>query len=337
MASHHEDLSLKLYHLSIHLVQVILAFSGLKDIACASSAAKFVLRAAESYCKYEIEKRGYAWLRAYRTGCSFRRQLHALVFPRFIMVGGREESRRCDFFMPSQHHFARTSSLNMKREQNYDAVYHNGRVYVVSGCCDNTFTASIEVFDPIAKEWKDFHSLPKKIVSTAAVSFNGCFFCIGGYDFDSFQRSFEIYMLTAEDRHDSDPEIVRRSPDHRDRRRGSTDTSSHSRIDAIRDIHPGELKLDMIPSNECCQWQVCAHLLRERSAHAAVGYDGSIWIAGGIEIERNEGNGGVSTHDIMSRSVEIFDPRTMTVRRGPEMIKCRYNFKVTYYLTILRV
>jgi hypothetical protein len=33
----------------------------------------------------------------------------------------------------------------------------------------------------------------------------------------------------------------------------------------------------------------------------------------------------------MSRSVEIFDPRTMTVRQGPEMNRCRFNFKVTCY------
>jgi hypothetical protein len=112
--------------------------------------------------------------------------------PRIFLIGGIPDIRRVDIFYPESKRFGRGGSLGLKRNQEFDAVFHQGNIFVLSGCTDSSI-GKVESYDFISNSWTEVCPLPKPVVAFAAVSFRKRLLCLGGYDHTNFQRISTIY------------------------------------------------------------------------------------------------------------------------------------------------
>lgn len=86
---------------------------------------------------------------------------------------------------------------------------------------------------------------------------------------------------------------------------------------------------DTHTSVESARWELAAHqLIHERAYHAAIEYNGLVWIAGGIVT-------GTTLTGSVTATVEIFDPATQQWRCGPSMTCKRCDFKLVTANNIL--
>lgn len=71
----------------------------------------------------------------------------------------------------------------------------NEKIYIIGGFDNYGHSISIvETFDPLTEEWIQSTSMPKPLDHTAAASFNGKLYVVGGGSLDRYTLSDKLYI-----------------------------------------------------------------------------------------------------------------------------------------------
>lgn len=158
----------------------------------------------------------------------------------------------------------------------FAAVWFRGEIFAI-GTYSIIAAGTVERYNTLANCWIHGPSLPLKIRSACAAVLDDKLYVLGGHD--AFSMVFHDTIFIYDD--------------HRD---------PHQ---SMKDQRKCGMKKDHGDS-----WILSeTRLLRPRSRHAAVGFDGKIWIAGGS----------FEDHSMITKSVEIFDPITALWITGPSL------------------
>lgn len=126
--------------------------------------------------------------------------LFVLSIPRMFLIGGQEDYRRVDIFNFNTNEFKKACSTGIKRVQQFDCLFHQGRIFVLSGCAD-TSLGSVEYYDNVMNTWKVATTMPIMIVSFASISLYGKIMTFGGIDHKTFKKTDNIW--TYDDNNES--------------------------------------------------------------------------------------------------------------------------------------
>jgi hypothetical protein len=161
---------------------------------------------------------------------------------------------------------------------------------------------SIEIYDPIKNSWEDENKgLPIMLKAVAAVSCLGKLYVIGGNSY--YKKSDKIFILNEE------------IEEYGNENKNEIHVNEDRMI-----LDPGEYEVGGV-----CQWaELNLRLLRAREHHAAANFQNKIWIAGGL-LDKQVGD---DYSDLCTRSVEVFDPSSRTMTKGPDMVHTRYDAKL---------
>lgn len=161
-----------------------------------------------------------------------------------------------------------------RRDRGYFAqLYYKGDIYAI-GTYSLVAAGTVERYSPFTDFWNLVSPIPKKLRSVGAAVVGDNLYITGGIESFSDVVDDKIYLFDYQ------------KNENNERLKISNDTS--------------------------CWIDVQARLLRPRYRHAAVGYKGKIWIAGG-SFENFE----------ITNTVEIYDPQTGNVDQGPSMLAQR--------------
>ena len=119
---------------------------------------------------------------------------YILSRPLIVLIGGIQDSRRCDIFNPFTKKFNKCCGLSLKRTDDFDCIVHNGLVFAISSS-EYSSIGTVETYNIISNTWQSFCSLPQPIVSLAAVSHGQNLFVLGGFNRKSFVKSKLVYEL----------------------------------------------------------------------------------------------------------------------------------------------
>ena len=162
----------------------------------------------------------------------------------------------------------------------FAAVWFRGEIFAI-GTYSIIAAGTVEKYNTLANCWIHGPSLPLKIRSACAAVLDDKLYVLGGHD--AFSMVYHDTVFIYDDRRD-----FNFTPDG-NKKCGINNDSSESWILSE------------------------TRLLRPRSRHAAVGFEGRIWIAGGS----------FENQSIITRSVEIFDPKTALWITGPSLTTSR--------------
>lgn len=159
-----------------------------------------------------------------------------------------------------------------RRDRGYfAAVWFRGEIFAI-GTYSVIAAGTVEKFNTFANCWIPGPSLPLKLRSACAAVLNDKLYVLGGHD--AFSESYS---------------------------------------DTIFTYHEGSMRKRPLYQHVCNSdetWILSeSRLMKPRSRHAAVGFEGRIWIVGGC-FENNT---------IVTKSVEIFDPITGKCVKGPSL------------------
>jgi Kelch motif len=162
-----------------------------------------------------------------------------------------------------------------RRDRGYfAAIWFRGEIFAI-GTYSVIAAGTVEKFNTFANHWTAGPSLPLKLRSACAAVLNDKLYVLGGHDAfsDSYHDTVFIYDDTVKKVEGSNKDC------------------------APKMNYEGGWILSE------------SRLLKPRSRHAAAGFEGRLWIAGGC-FENNT---------IITRSVEIFDPLTNKWSKGPSL------------------
>jgi hypothetical protein len=216
-------------------------------------------------------------------------------------------------------------SLGLKRSRGFDAVWHGGRVFLISGT-ENSMTR-VETYDPLRNMWFESIPLPVTVTATAlatSVRADGepafGLVVVGGYDMKSITRSSHCFRLC----------LGQSSNQSAERLNSTLDLGSLARDmphAALKNLDTGTKSPNLdTPGRPPLRWEVLPSLGVGRSHHGAIGLpDGSVLVAGGFLQ-------GASFPVIGSRSVELLDYCSSSAGPGcgahwigqPSLIRARY-------------
>lgn len=171
-----------------------------------------------------------------------------------------------------------TRCADTLRDRGYfAAVWFKGEIFAI-GTYSIIAVGTVEKYNSFANCWAPGPSLPMKLRSACAAVLNDKLYVLGGHDAFTMRYSDAVFIY---------------------------DDGNTGKTSSEQDI--GTPDESWVLSN--------TRLLQPRSRHAAVGFEGKIWIAGGC----------FEDNSIVTRSVEIFDPKTKEWVTGP-CLKSRRDF-----------
>ena len=180
-------------------IESIIAFANLFDLKFLmnlNSVSKKFRHFMDSFLSSLTDKifqRHYSLLH-YNYPRSYLNLYHQLVFPSIIIIGGYQDSRRCDIFFPANQKYAKCCGLSLKRTDDFSATYHKGLIFVISSS-EVSAVGTVEVFDFIKNRWESLPALPSNVKNAASLSHNGILYVIGGYDLNLSKTSSNIFIL----------------------------------------------------------------------------------------------------------------------------------------------
>ena len=159
----------------------------------------------------------------------------------------------------------------------FAAIWFRGEIFAI-GTYSVIAAGTVEKYNTLANCWTHGPSLPLKLRSACAAVLDDKLYVLGGHD--AFTMTYHDTMFIYEEGQKCD------KPDN-------------------NNIDSNEFN-----TNQEDSWILCeTRLLRPRSRHAAVGFDGKLWIAGGCFEDNSE----------VTTSVDIFDPITSIWKIGPPL------------------
>lgn len=226
-----------------------LGYHDIKDIISFALTSKAFYRATLDYVKSELIfiSNSIRYLQSEWTEEKDCFRVYSRLFtPRIMIIGGTEDTRRCDFLFPSTKKSRKSCGLHLKRNEEFDGALHQGLVFVFSAA-DSASIGTVETYNPVSDTWSFFPNIPADLLSLSCLSTGEDLLLTGGFDRKSSSRVASIYRL--------------RTPT--DHNKSSTVSTTGS--------------LDQAP------WDLCSVSLRVgRSHHGSCFFQGSLWIAGGI-------------------------------------------------------
>jgi Kelch motif len=161
-----------------------------------------------------------------------------------------------------------------RRDRGYfAAIWFRGEIFAI-GTYSVIAAGTVEKYNPFANCWSPGPSLPLKLRSACAAVLGDKLYVLGGHDAFSENYSDTVFIYD--------------------------DGVQTPKSDAVYSCD----------GNTEGYWILSGtRLLRARSRHAAVGFEGRIWIAGGC-FENNT---------VVTKSVEIFDPTIGKWMKGPSL------------------
>eukprot|EP01038_Epipyxis_sp_PR26KG_P005149 gene5149-7169_t len=236
----------------------------------------------------------------YQGCCHSKLRIYSLLSRQKIFtIGGNYDTRRCDSLDLVSNKFEKVCSLDFKRFDGFDAVCHQGVIFVISGL-NNSSNGIVEIYNIFQNKWIKLHSIPDSSTYSSAVSSGVDLYVIGGVESNQM-RSSAVYKLKRFSLPGNNVSTVRVRAD-----RAWSSDSAHSNDDRIS---------HSLDENDDNCWSLCDHrLLIGRSHHSSIAFKGNIWIAGGF----------IGTTRLLATStVEIFDMQNSVWSKGPQMVHCR--------------
>ena len=270
------------------VLEFLVAFKDTHDIQNFALTCKHFHSHVKAFVNRYIEatKRDNSFLSLLTIDEHVNRLFSVLRIPKVLFIGGTPDSRRCDIFEPLSGKFRKACGLNMKRSDDFDAIFHQGLVFVVSGLYEAT-TSTVECYHPAHDAWTTMGQVPERLVAISCASIGNDLYVIGGANHSLGVKSTTIFRLCDTSK------------------RALLDLYSPSGWDQVQ-------QADMLAQGPC--WEDCEGALSAgRSHHASINYKSSIWIAGGF----------VTGNSQATNTVEIFDPVTTATASGPSMKRHR--------------
>jgi hypothetical protein len=246
-----------------------------------------------------------------------------------FLIGGSQDTRRCDVFNTKTSKFRKICTLSNKRSEEFDAICYQGYLLVISGL-EESSVGTIEVYDIFSNRWYPFPSLPKKLVAPSSVVYDNRLFIIGGVERTSSRRSSEIYELMIPYERRSSSVDIQESVSHQfpsQNQENECNAESKSFVLGSDSVNleklPPVFKLGSHLSYyhfDRCYWELSPFLslTTGRSHHSVVSYNGLLWIAGGI----------LTGQWIATNNVEVLNPLTGTIIPAPSMLRNRLQPKL---------
>ena len=159
-----------------------------------SLALYFTDEELERICDYQTE----AIYGLPREKISMQWILQLISVPRVFIIGGSEDSRRCDVLDMSCGTWRQCGSLSVKRERGFSVVQHNGCIYAISGSVDHAIY-SVEKLNVFTNCWTPTTPLPTPVQCSAVVTYKNRLVVIGGDCRKTYKRTGTIFSLEEDE------------------------------------------------------------------------------------------------------------------------------------------
>lgn len=194
----HISLVLMLVCIANDLLHLIFAFCDVTDDLNAISSSCVKLRSAVSEHKaYQVKVKVSEYFSDGRQPASKQelwKWFDILYNKYMILLGGETHPRRNLLFRPLSATFRRLCAIGVKRTIDFDAVFHHGRIYVLSGA-DGISVGFVESYDILQNAWSEEPHIPAALTAVACATFQGELYLTGGQDRRNGSRSTCIYSL----------------------------------------------------------------------------------------------------------------------------------------------
>lgn len=146
----------------------------------------------ERICEYQIEavyglpKVSMQWM------------LQLISVPRVFIIGGSEDSRRCDVLDMSCGTWRQCGSLSVKRERAFSVIQHNGCIYAISGSVDHAMY-SVEKLNVFTNCWTSIAPLPCPIQCSAVVTYKNRLLVIGGDCRKTYKKIGTVFSMKGDE------------------------------------------------------------------------------------------------------------------------------------------
>jgi hypothetical protein len=233
-----------------------------------------------------------------------------------ILIGGTQDTRRCDIFNVRSGKFKKICSIGLKRSEEFDAVCYRGYLFAISGT-EEASVGSVEIYDLFTNGWNAFLPLPMKLAASASIVYNNRLFIIGGVDRTTASRSMLVYELLHDEtfgNYGKNNNLISPSMPF---------TGNYVSSNFLLSSSSPPSNRHKINYSFNCSWeQSPVNLLVGRSHHSVVVYRGHIWIAGGI----------ITGQWTATNTIEILKISSNTGGgqsiQGPSMLRCRLQPKL---------
>ena len=169
-------------------------YNAVKTYAKLSLELSFSPQELQRICDYQVE----AIYGLPRERISIQWVLQFIHAPRVYVIGGSEDSRRCDVLDMSCGTWRQCGSLSVKRERAFSAVQHSGQIYAISGSVDHAMV-SVEKMNVFKNCWTPVAPLPSAVQCSAVVSYRNRLVVIGGDCRTSYSRIGTIFALKEDE------------------------------------------------------------------------------------------------------------------------------------------
>ena len=115
-----------------------------------------------------------------------------------VLTGGETNPRRNLLYRPTSNTFRRLCAVGVKRITDFESVFHNGKIYVLSGA-DSISLGVVESYDILLNTWSEEPSIPSELTALACATHQGQLYISGGHDRRRgvrSARSTSIYILS---------------------------------------------------------------------------------------------------------------------------------------------
>jgi hypothetical protein len=207
-----------------------------------------------------------------------------------FLLGGNQDYRKCDKLNFCKGKFNKVCGLSLKRNDDFDAIFFSGLIFVMSGS-DDSALGMIETYNIYTDTWNLFPPLNESIASMACCVQDKKLLVIGGCVTQSSQRSRKIYVLEEE---------------------------CVSTMDVT--------KLNSKQIEKINYWQISdAQLSIGRSHHACAAYKGNIWVVGGLVQGRITATNSCEVVSV-SKNIVWEGPNMNINRFFPRLLVCEEGF-----------
>ncbi len=192
------------------------------------------------------------------------------------------------------------------------AVSLAGQLYVIGGWNGSDYMSSVDCFDPVSQQWSSVSPMTKPIQSAAAAVASDRIYVVGGWtSSQGASRTVQCYDLAKKTWSITAPLGIPRYCHNV--------VTISDRLYAIGGRDRYHTDLDSVEVFDKTKWSFMPNMPSKRSGAAAVELGGKIYVLGGQFPDQDPR----LTHIL--RTVECFDPRSMTWSIQPPMSVGRYR------------
>lgn len=175
----------------------------------------------------------------------------------------------------------------------FSSVWYRGELVVISGNVPDIATGSVERYNPFTDTWHSMPSLPQRLRYASGAVLHNQLYVVGGFNKTTGVSSSAVYRYEP---------------------MGDRPVNNTPQVTADGVVIPPDMTSATGADGHSGYWNLIdIPLPAGRYTHAAVGFDGKIWVAGGFP---------------KPTSVQVFDPLLGDWSEGPPLIVRRAQFKL---------